>query len=234
MNWSIVLIPILVALAILVIAFAILLHKHKKNEESIKNDMHNMSEFYVQAKQIAYLKEQEAQRNLEEAERSQKEAERSQKEAERSQKEAEIVANQYAELKQVTEQEKAEEKEIRHRRYVSKGIKQRVLERDNYTCRICGISKGMFDSIVPGLGDYLLLEVDHIIPVANGGSGDSINNLQTLCWRCNRKKGKNLTNEDVAKRISYSSDGLRAYIESQKEERSSTEELGTGESEHEN
>ena len=215
MNWSIVLIPILVALAILVIAFAILLHKHKKNEESIKNDMHNMSEFYVQAKQIAYLKEQEAQRNLEEAERSQKEAE--------------IVANQYAELKQVTEQEKAEEKETRHRRYVSKGIKQRVLERDNYTCRICGISKGMLDSIVPGLGDYLLLEVDHIIPVANGGSGDNINNLQTLCWRCNRKKGKNLTNEDVAKRISYSSDGLRAYIESQKEEGSSTEEP-----EHEN
>lgn len=220
MNWSIVLIPILVALAILVIAFAILLHKHKKNEESIKNDMHNMSEFYVQAKQIAYLKEQEAQRNLEEAERSQKEAE--------------IVANQYAELRQVTEQEKAEEKETRHRRYVSKGIKQRVLERDNYTCRICGISKGMLDSIVPGLGDYLLLEVDHIIPVANGGSGDNINNLQTLCWRCNRKKGKNLTNEDVAKRISYSSDGLRAYIESQKEEGSSTEELGTGEPEHEN
>ena len=34
----------------------------------------------------------------------------------------------------------------------------------------------------------LLLEVDHIVPVSKGGLSEP-ENLQTLCWRCNRTKG---------------------------------------------
>lgn len=54
-----------------------------------------------------------------------------------------------------------------------------IKERDNHTCRYCTVS----------LADepHLLLEVDHIVPVSRGGLSTQ-ENLQTLCWRCNRSK----------------------------------------------
>jgi 5-methylcytosine-specific restriction endonuclease McrA len=51
-----------------------------------------------------------------------------------------------------------------------------ILERDNYRCRLCGKSARDTE-----------LEVDHIIPVAKGGTA-GLNNLQTLCIDCNRGK----------------------------------------------
>jgi 5-methylcytosine-specific restriction endonuclease McrA len=39
-------------------------------------------------------------------------------------------------------------------------------------------------------GHEILMTVDHIIPVSKGGS-DVIENLQTMCFPCNRKKGNN-------------------------------------------
>ena len=101
------------------------------------------------------------------------------------------------------DQEKADAKATRKRRYITPKLKAQILERDDYTCQICGISKGYLDSFVPGLGDYLLLEVDHIESVYNGGDGTNEDNLQVLCWRCNRKKGKNKTNSQVKDMITY-------------------------------
>lgn len=62
-------------------------------------------------------------------------------------------------------------------------LRNQILMRDNYTCQKCGIS----------LKDEpnLLLEVDHIIPISKGGM-TTVENLQTLCWRCNRTKGNKL------------------------------------------
>lgn len=55
-----------------------------------------------------------------------------------------------------------------------------IKERDNYTCLLCGVSIAA--------EPHLLLEVDHIMPVSKGGL-NTPDNLQTLCWRCNRSKG---------------------------------------------
>jgi hypothetical protein len=55
-----------------------------------------------------------------------------------------------------------------------------VMKRDSFTCVLCGAN---------GLG--VRLEVDHRIPRAQGGS-DSLDNLQTLCFNCNRGKRDSL------------------------------------------
>jgi 5-methylcytosine-specific restriction endonuclease McrA len=54
----------------------------------------------------------------------------------------------------------------------------RIFKRDNYECQICHRTDEP-------------LEVDHIVPACHGGSDES-DNLQTLCWDCNRGKGGNL------------------------------------------
>lgn len=109
----------------------------------------------------------------------------------------------YNKLKQSVDEATEYKHETSKRRYVSRTMKAQILERDNRTCQICGISKAYLDSFAEGLGDYLLFEIDHITPVASGGSGSDADNLQVLCWRCNRKKGKDKTNEEVAENIDY-------------------------------
>lgn len=67
--------------------------------------------------------------------------------------------------------------------HLSKGVRHEVFKRDNYTCQECGAKLG---DIKPN-GEKVKLEVDHIYPVSKGGTND-MNNLQTLCWECNRNK----------------------------------------------
>lgn len=62
-------------------------------------------------------------------------------------------------------------------------LRMYIKQRDNFTCCQCGNST----SSEPNL----LLEVDHIIPIAKGGLTQE-DNLQTLCWKCNRSKGAKL------------------------------------------
>lgn len=59
-------------------------------------------------------------------------------------------------------------------------LRERIKQRDHYTCRYCGASITN--------EPHLLLEIDHIIPVSKGGMTTE-DNLQTLCWKCNRSKG---------------------------------------------
>lgn len=60
-----------------------------------------------------------------------------------------------------------------------KTLRDFILARDNYTCKKCGNSVAREPN--------LLLEVDHIIPVSKWGRSEP-DNLQTLCWKCNRSK----------------------------------------------
>lgn len=62
-------------------------------------------------------------------------------------------------------------------------LRESIKQRDNYTCQICGLS--VRDE------SNLLLEIDHIIPLSKGGLSTT-DNLQTLCWKCNRSKGAKL------------------------------------------
>ena len=70
-----------------------------------------------------------------------------------------------------------------NRHYTSRNINARlrfkVLSRDNFKCCACGAS--------PAKDPSVELHVDHIIPWSKGGETE-LENLQTLCSKCNLGK----------------------------------------------
>ena len=77
-------------------------------------------------------------------------------------------------------------KTMRYQRaLMTEHLRDVIKKRDNYTCQMCGISIEQ--------EPHLLLEIDHIIPISKNGK-TTMDNLQTLCWRCNRLKGNKLIN----------------------------------------
>lgn len=73
------------------------------------------------------------------------------------------------------------------RSLMTKSFREYIKQRDNYTCQYCKASTEE--------QDLLLLEVDHIIPVSKGGLSTE-DNLQTLCWKCNRSKSDKMISEE--------------------------------------
>jgi len=70
------------------------------------------------------------------------------------------------------EEDKAQ-REARERQ-LSRGLRWKILERDNFKCQVCGNGKDQ----------GALLQVDHIVAKVFGGSDDE-KNLRTLCIDCN-------------------------------------------------
>ena len=70
------------------------------------------------------------------------------------------------------------------RKTLSKKIRFEVFKRDHCTCQYCG-----------RMAPDVILEVDHLHPVADGGE-DDILNLVTSCRDCNRGKGKTLLSQN--------------------------------------
>ncbi len=64
------------------------------------------------------------------------------------------------------------------RKPIPESLRKKVLERDRYTCQVCGSQEK--------------LSMDHITPESRGGLS-TFDNLQTLCRHCNSSKGSKLT-----------------------------------------
>ena len=71
------------------------------------------------------------------------------------------------------------------RKPISKKTRFEVFKRDRFTCQYCG-----------RMSPDVILEIDHIKPVAEGGTNKMIN-LVTSCRDCNRGKGKRILSDNV-------------------------------------
>lgn len=88
------------------------------------------------------------------------------------------------------------------RKSLPKSTRFEVFKRDSFTCQYCGRS-----------APDVILEVDHIVPVASGGTDDVVN-LVTACRDCNRGKGaRELSDDAVIKKQKAQLDDLNAKRE---------------------
>ena len=69
-------------------------------------------------------------------------------------------------------------------------IRNRLLEGKTFTLKSREIAK-LYEKPCYNCGTLENLSIDHIVPLARGGS-HSIGNLMTLCRKCNASKGKKL------------------------------------------
>lgn len=68
------------------------------------------------------------------------------------------------------------------RNKITSSLRKEVFKRDNYTCVECNASVN---------DDGVRIHVDHITPISEGGT-DDLENLQTLCDKCNFAKSNRI------------------------------------------
>ena len=96
---------------------------------------------------------------------------------------------------------------------ISKKVRFLVFERDFFTCQYCGRKPNC---------DDVVLHIDHIIPIKQGGS-DEMSNLVTSCSSCNLGKGVKIINNiktiaDIEKDVELSKERLNQMREMEKVE----------------
>ncbi|MFF5451867.1 HNH endonuclease [Streptomyces sp. NPDC012950] len=66
-------------------------------------------------------------------------------------------------------------------------LKRLADRRDNGCCYMCGLDRNELDLDDPDVRDH---ELDHIIPISEGGSVESLDNLGLACTSCHETKSK--------------------------------------------
>jgi 5-methylcytosine-specific restriction endonuclease McrA len=95
-------------------------------------------------------------------------------------------------------------------RQISARLRAAVLDRNGFTCQMCGLTPGDID---PATGRKVRLHIGHIVDKSLGGK-DELSNLRALCSTCNQG-AKNITAEKPSK-IWLLTQVRRAGIEEQK------------------
>lgn len=70
-------------------------------------------------------------------------------------------------------------------RDISDKLRRQILERNGYTCQVCGAGAGEESLCEPG--KKCRLEIDHTIPISQGGTDDE-HNLRAVCVWYNKDK----------------------------------------------
>jgi HNH endonuclease len=84
----------------------------------------------------------------------------------------------------------SENSDIAFVRAISAKLRAEVLDRNGFTCQMCGLSPGEID---PSTGRKVRLHIGHIKDKSLGGK-DELSNLRALCSTCNQG-AKNITGE---------------------------------------
>lgn len=87
-------------------------------------------------------------------------------------------------LKEAPSQERA----VVFSRNISAKLRAEVLDRNGFTCQMCGLSPGDID---PETGRKVRLHIGHIVDKSMGGQ-EELSNLRALCSTCNQG-AKNIT-----------------------------------------
>lgn len=81
-------------------------------------------------------------------------------------------------------------KDVDFSRSISAKLRAEVLDRNGFTCQMCGLTPGDID---PHTGRKVRLHIGHIKDKSLGGK-DELSNLRSLCSTCNQG-AKNVTGE---------------------------------------
>lgn len=83
-----------------------------------------------------------------------------------------------------------EGRDVDFARGISTKLRAEVLDRNGFTCQMCGLTPGDLD---PGTGRKVRLHIGHIVDKSLGGR-DELSNLRSLCSTCN-EGAKNVTQQ---------------------------------------
>jgi hypothetical protein len=104
-----------------------------------------------------------------------------------------ITHNDSADLKPgqyLLNEKPPEKRDVAFARGISTKLRAEVLDRNGYTCQMCGLTPGEID---PATGRKVRLHIGHIKDKSLGGK-EELSNLRALCSTCNQG-AKNITGE---------------------------------------